>query len=458
MEKAESKRSSKLTRRGFLKTSAAGAVMASSLRLPSAYAQGSGRIKVGLIGCGGRGRGAVGDCMRADPAVTVMAVADAFESKATGAAENFRKKLKDRCQIKKDQVFWGFDAYRKLCACDLDLVLMATPPAFRPYHLRAAIEGGKSVFMEKPVAVDPAGCRSVIESAKMATEKGLGITCGTQRRHSGNYKATIAKIHEGAIGELVSGQCYWMGGGIWYRGPSEGMSELEWQCHNWYHWIWLSGDQVCEQHVHNIDIINWCFQGPPARFLGMGGRQTRDYEKQARDASMKLNGDDKKTEIYRGNIYCHIGTELEYPNGARVQSMGRHAPRGTSRVNERIVGTKGFSDCHGTIWSHEKGDDGKNKVIWKFPGGGTNGRTEEHAILIRTLKEGKPVNEGKRIAESTLTAVGCGMSAYTGREFSWKWLLDSSKRDLLPAEVEKNLKPGPGIFPPVPMPGKTKLV
>jgi predicted dehydrogenase len=423
---------------------------------------GSERIKIGLIGCGGRGGGAVGDCMRAHPGVTVMAVYDVFETKARRAAEGFGRRFKDRCQIKDDHIFWGFHGYKDLCKADLDIVLMATPPVFRPYHLTAAIQAGKSVFMEKPVAVDPAGCRRVIEAAELATKKGLGITCGTQRRHSGNYKATMEQIHQGAIGDLVGGQCYWNGGGIWYRTPDrnilEKWTELEWQCYNWYHFTWLSGDQLCEQHIHNIDIMNWCFQGPPAKFCGMGGRLTRDYEQQARQTSIQLNGNDKKTELYRGDIFCHVGTEMEYPNGARVLSMGRHAPKSSNRVSERIVGTKGFSDCCAAIWSYDRDEKGKPKMIWKFPGGGTNGSVEEHAILIRTLKDGKPINEGRRVAESTLTAVGCRMSAFTGREISWDWLLKSSKLDYLPPEVEKELKPGPGIFHPVAIPGQTKLI
>jgi predicted dehydrogenase len=423
---------------------------------------GSDRIKIGLIGCGGRGTGAVKDSMRAEPAVTIVAVHDVFKSKAKRAAEGFKREFRDRCQIKDDHVFSGFGGYRDLCAADLDMVLMATPPVFRPYHLMAAIQGGKSVFMEKPVAVDPAGCRQVIAAAELATKKGLGITCGTQRRHSGNYKANMAKIHAGALGELVGGQCYWNGGGIWYRGPDsrimEKWTELEWQCHNWYHFTWLSGDQVCEQHIHNIDIINWCFQGPPVRFCGMGGRLTRDYERQAREASIAINGNDKKTEAYRGDIYCHIGTELTYANGARVLSMGRHAPKSTNRNGEHIVGTEAHSNCRGTIWSHDTDAKGKHKVLWEFKGRGTNGRNEEHAILVRTIREGKPINEGRRIAESTLTAVGCRMSAFTGREFTWDWLLNSSKLDYLPPDVEKNLKPGPGIFHPVAVPGQTKLI
>ena len=226
-----------------------------------------------------------------------------------------------------------------------------------------------------------------------------------------------------------------MGRGIWYRPRDPNLTEMEWQCHNWYHWTWLSGDQVCEQHIHNIDVINWCFQGPPVKFLGMGGRQARDYSRQA--------GGNKK---YEGNIWCHIGTELEYANGARVLSMGRHAGgRSAGRVGESIVGTKGTSNCSSRI---------EGEKPWQFKGRGTGGRTEEHAVLIQGMKANKPVNEGKRIAESTLTAVGCRMSAYTGREFSWDWLLKSSKLDLLPKEI----KPGPGHFPPVAVPGVTKLI
>jgi predicted dehydrogenase len=414
-------------------------------------AGGSDRVKVGLIGCGGRGTDAINNAMAADPAVTIVACADLFPDKAKRAAEGFKNKFKDRCAITDDQVFGGFDAYRKLVKCDLNYVILATTPVFRSYHLAAAIAAGKNVFMEKPVAVDPGGCRRVIEASKLAAEKGLAIVCGTQRRHSSNYLTTMEQIHNGAIGDLVGGQCYWNGGGIWYRKPRPGMSELEWQIENWYHFTWLSGDQICEQHIHNIDVINWCFQGPPAKFMGMGGRWTRGYEKEAAESSKILNGDESKTQQYRGDIFCHIGTEMEYPNGARVLSMGRHAPKSTERVSERIVGTKGVSDCCSGIWDHA------GQQIWKSDGKG-GGMVEEHADLIKSFKDGKPLNEGQRIAESTLTAVGCRMSAFTGREISWEWLLKSSKLDYLPPEVEKDLKPGPGIFFPVAVPGLTKLI
>ena len=438
--------------KGITKASALAGMAVAGASVNMASGQGTDRVRIGLIGCGGRGTGAVGDSMKADPTVTIHGVADLFESRAKGAADRFAKQYQDRCKITPDTIFSGFDAYRKLAAMDLDYILMATPPVFRPYHLRACIEAGKSVFMEKPVAVDPAGARSVIASGKLAEEKGLCITCGTQRRHATNYMSTIEQIHQGAIGELVGGQCYWNGGGIWYRGVEQGQTELEWQCHNWYHWNWLSGDQLVEQHVHNIDIINWCFGGPPAKFLGMGGRLTRDYSKQAREAAIKLNGDDKKADLYQGDIFCHVGTEMTYPNGAKVLSMGRHAPKSTNRVNERIVGTKGHSDCYRSIV------DWKGEQIWSFEGRGTGGRTEEHAVLIEGMKNKKPVNEARRIAESTLTAIGCRMSAYTGREISWDWLLNSSKLDYLPPEVEKQLKPGPGIFHEIAVPGQTPLI
>jgi len=418
---------------------------------------GSETIKVGLIGCGGRGTGSIGDSMRAHPGVKVMAVYDLFKQKAYKAAERFKKQYKDRCDIGPDRVFGGYQGYKDLCACDLDIICMATPPVFRPYHLMESIKQGKSVFMEKPVAVDPAGARRVIEAGELAAKKGLGITCGTQRRHSAQRMATLQKIHDGVMGELVGGQCYWNGGGIWYRGASEGQTELEWQCHNWYHFNWLCGDQVCEQHVHNIDMVNWAFQGPPKRFVGMGGRLTRDYSRQAADVA-KVLGKPDMAKKYEGDIYCHIGTEMEYPNGARVLSMGRHAPRSSNRVSERVVGTKGHSNLNDTIWSHETDDNGKSKVLWKFSGKGTSGRTEEHAILIRTMKDSKPVNEARRIAESTLTAIGSRMSAYTGREISWEWLLNSSKLDLLPPDQMDALKPGDGIFHEIAVPGVTKLI
>jgi predicted dehydrogenase len=395
-------------------------------------------VKVGLIGCGGRGTDAINNAMAADPAVTVVAVTDVFPDKAKRAAEGFKKKFADRCQIPDDQVFAGFDGYRKLVKCDLNYVIMATTPVFRPYHLAAAIAAGKSVFMEKPVAVDPAGCRRVIEASKMAAEKGLAIVCGTQRRHSSNYLTTMEQIHTGAIGDLVGGQCYWNGGGIWYRKPKPGMTELEWQIENWYHFTWLSGDQICEQHIHNIDVLNWCFNGPPKKFMAVGGRSSRDYSGQAKEVCRHFhNGSEDEWEKYNGNIWDHLFAEFEYPNGARCLSFSGHGP-GTGRGGEKIVGTKGTSDCGGSI-SGEK--------AWRYEGKHVDGQAQEHVDLIQSIRNGTPLNEGQRIAESTLTAIGARIAGYTGQTISWDWLLKSSKQNLVPPP--EAMKPGPGLFHPI---------
>ena len=251
----------------------------------------------------------------------------------------------------------------------------------------------------------------------------------------------MKRIHEGAIGELVGGQCYWYGGGIWYRGVEAGMSELEWQCHNWYHFTWLSGDQICEQHIHNIDVMNWCFDGPPKKFTAVGGRACRDYSSQAKEvAKFFHNGADVGWEKYNGDIWDHVFAEFEYANGARCLSFSGHSP-GTGRSNEKIVGTKGVSDCNGRILDHQGGK------VWEFQGEHVNGQQQEHIDLIQSIRAGKPLNDAQRIAESTLTAIGGRMAATTGRTFTWDWLLKASKNSLVPDPSQ--WKPGAGIFHPI---------
>jgi len=413
-----------------------------------AYAQGTGKIRAGLLGCGGRGNGAIRQCLQADPGVEVIALADLFENKAKGTRDGLQrdKKFKGRVKIDDDHVFSGFDCHEKLAKCEADLLCMATAPAFRGRQMLAAVKAGKHIFTEKPVGTDPAGCRQVIEAGKIAEQKKLGIVAGTQRRHEFSRVALMKRIHDGAIGELVGGQCYWYGGGIWYRGYRQGLSELEWQCHNWYHFTWLSGDQICEQHIHNIDVMNWCFDGPPAKFTAVGGRGTRDYSRQAKEVCKRLhNGSVKGWEKYNGNIWDHIFAEFEYPNGARVLSFSGHGP-GKGRGGERIIGTKGTSDCRGS-YSGEK--------PWSYRGRNVNGQQQEHNDLIKSIRAGKPLNHGRRIAESTLTAIGARIAAYTGRSFTWDWLLNSSKQDLVPPQ--EALKPGPGVFRPIAT-GRDKLV
>jgi myo-inositol 2-dehydrogenase/D-chiro-inositol 1-dehydrogenase len=426
-------------------TAASAAVVASSVA-SVAYAQGSGKIKIGLLGCGGRGNGALRQCLQADPGVELIALADLFESQVRKTRDRIAKedRFADRVKVNDDHLFWGFDCHEKLARCEADLLLMATAPAFRSRQLMAAIKAGKHVFTEKPVATDVAGCKEVMEASKLAKEKGLAIVCGTQRRHEFSRVELMKRIHDGQIGELVGGQCYWYGSGIWYRGvpQDQQMSELEWQCHNWYHFTWLSGDQICEQHIHNIDVMNWCFNGPPAKFTAVGGRAWRSYNEQqigpAKEVCRKFNNDSEANwEKYNGNIWDHIFAEFEYPNGARCLSFSGHSP-GTGRGDEKIVGTKGTSNCNNTI-------SGENP--WKFTGENINGMDQEHIDLIKSIRSGNVLNEGQRIAESTLTAIGARIAAYTGRTFNWSWLLNASKQDLVPKQ--EDMKPGPGLFRPI---------
>jgi predicted dehydrogenase len=415
---------------------AAGAAMAAK----AAYAKGSGKIRIGLLGCGGRGNGALRQCLQADDGVELVALADLFESKVRNTRNGIANdgKFKDRVKVNDDHMFWGFDCHEKLAKCEADLLLMATAPAFRGRQMLAAVNAGKHIFTEKPVATDPAGCRQVMEASRIAKEKGLAIVCGTQRRHEFSRVELMKRIHDGAIGELVGGQCYWYGGGIWYRDNTGGMSELEWQCENWYHFDWLSGDQICEQHIHNIDVMNWCFDGPPVKISALGGRGCRDYSDQAKKVCRHYNnGGEEGWEKYNGNIWDHIYAEFEYANGAKCLSFSGHGP-GTGRGDEKIVGTKGISNCNRSYSDHS------GKRLWQFEGQNVDGMQQEHNDLIASIRAGEPLNEGQRIAESTLTAIGARMSAYTGRSLSWKWLVNASKLDIVPPQEQ--MKNGPGLF------------
>jgi predicted dehydrogenase len=416
-----------ITRREFIKTTAAASLAAAMPRLPEAYAAGSDTIRVGVVGCGGRGTGAAIDCLNAAPGVEVVAMYDLFMDRIDSSLKTIKEKHPDKVKVAPERMFTGFDGYKKLSALpEVNLVIMASPPGFRPMQLKAAIEGGKNVFMEKPVGVDPVGIRSVLASSDLATQKGLAIVAGTQRRHQARYLEIMKRIHEGAIGELVGGQCYWNQGDLWVKQREPGMSEMEWQCRNWLYFTWLSGDHIVEQHVHNIDVINWAFQALPVRVMGMGGRQAR-------------------TGPEFGNIFDHFAVEYEYPNGVRVMSMCRQTKGAADRVEERLVGTKGVAFGYGEIMGASP---------WKFEGEEINPYVQEHADLIASIRSGKPLNEGRRVAESTLCAIIGRMSAYTGRAINWDWAMDSSLLDLTP----KNFDFGPNPVDPVAVPGFTPLV
>jgi predicted dehydrogenase len=419
-----------LSRRDFLKTASAAsmATLAGAMAgTGGLFAAGPDTIRIGVIGAGGRGTGAAIDAVNAAPGVEIVALYDPFQDRVASCLKTLREKVPAAVKVKPEACFTGLDGYKKLLEIkDINYIVTAAPPGFRPLHLKAAVEAGKNVFMEKPVAVDPAGVRSVIASSELAAKKGLAIVAGTQRRHQQKYLETMKRIHDGAIGDIVGGQCYWNQGELWVIKKTAEMSEMEWQCRNWLYFSWTSGDHIVEQHVHNIDVMNWALGATPVKVMAMGGRQVR-------------------TAPEYGNIFDHFAVEFEYPNGVRVASQCRQIKGCADRVEEKIVGTKGHAFGYGEI-------AGPN--AWKFEAEEPNPYVVEHTDLIASIRAGKPLNEGRRIAESTLCAIMGRMSAYTGRALSWDWAMNSSKLDLFPADLAF----GPHPVDPVAVPGVTPLV
>jgi predicted dehydrogenase len=426
MKKTSSRKAS-ITRRDFIKTSVGASLAAAIPGNLGLHAQGSDTIRVGVVGCGGRGTGAAIDCLNAAPGVEIVAMGDLFQDRIDSSLKRIKEAHADKVKVPKDKCFTGFDNYLKVAACpEVNLIVTAAAPGFRPLHLKAAVDAGKNVFMEKPVAVDPVGVRSVIASSDLARKKGLAIVTGTQRRHQERYIELMKRIHNGEIGEITGGQCYWNQGDLWVVKKTPQMSDMEWQCRNWLYFTWLSGDHIVEQHVHNIDVMNWALGSLPVKVMAMGGRQQR-------------------TAPEYGNIYDHFAVEFEYPNGVRVLSMCRQIKGCADRVEERIVGTKGYAFGYGEI-------HGTN--FWKFDGDETNPYVQEQTDLIASIRAGKPLNEGRRIAESTMCAIMGRMSAYTGRAISWEWAMTSSKLDLTPPKYDF----GPLPVEPVAIPGVTPLI
>ena len=424
----------RLSRRDFIKTSAASAASAAVLLAGSsrAYAAGADTIRIGLIGCGGRGTGATLNAFSAAENIELVALADVFPDRLNKARDSFKEKLGDACKVTDDTAFQGFDAFQKLINLEqVNYVILATPPHFRPEHFAAAINAGKNVFTEKPVAVDPVGIRSFIKSGELAQQKGLAVVAGTQRRHQACYQDIIRRIHDGQIGEIVGGQVYWMCGGLWSHPREPNWSDMEYQLRNWLYYTWLSGDHIVEQHVHNIDIMNWAMGAHPVKCLAMGGRQVRTQE------------------IF-GNIFDHFAVEFEYPNGARVNCKCQQIDGCPHRVNERIVGAKGIAN-ESTLWDHQ------GQVIFKHEQDAQKDKDpyiQEHADLIASIRNGQPLNEARQVAESTMSAIMGRMSAYTGRELSWDWVMNASKLELGPQAYEF----GPLPVMSVAVPGQTKLV
>jgi predicted dehydrogenase len=434
------------SRRQFFQQSslALAGVAASVPWVHAAGAAALSEVKIGLIGCGGRGTGAVLDALGAatkviypqagyhteDVAakasvgkkdVRVVALADLFEDRLTHCKAQLAKL---GLTIPHTKCFIGFDAYRQLLAeSEVNYVILATPPHFRPMHLKAAVEAGKHVFMEKPVAVDVPGVKLVMEAGQQARQKGLGIAAGTQRRHMKCYQETIRRVRDGAIGDIIYARCYWDGGEIWVIERQAGWSDLEWQLRNWNYFTWLSGDHYVEQHVHNLDVMNWVLGAHPLRAVAaVGGRQVRIGKQQ-------------------GHIFDHFAVEYEYPGGIRMFSQARQINGCDNLVEEAVVGTRGQSNCRDRI--QLTAGEG-----WRYRHRDPSPYRQEHEDLVASIRAGTPINEAQNVAESTMTGILGREAAYSGRALEWDVAMRSTHR-LGPGRYEF----GPYPTPDVAMPG-----
>jgi hypothetical protein len=422
-------------RRNFLKASSAalaGTALAGSV-MRTAHAAGSDEIRFCLVGCGGRGNGAASNIMNTKGNVKLVAVADAFMNKAEGVVGRLAKKYGDKVAVPADRMFAGLDAYKKAIDSDCDLVVIATPPGFRPQQFEYAVAKDKHVFMEKPVATDAPGIRRVLAAVEESKKKGLMVGVGLQRRHEPRYIETIKRIQDGAIGDIILSRVYWNGGGIWYRSPSADQSEMEFQCNNWYHFIWLSGDQICEQHIHNLDVGCWVKGAYPIEANGMGGGERR------------MDGDRTKSQIFD-----HTFVEYTFPDGTKMYSQGRHLKGAFTRVGEDVHGSKGTAVPSGRITMGEE--------EWRFSGDSPGGHQQEQHDLIEALMRGEVYNEGEYGAKSTFTAILGREACYSGDIIKWDDLLAKGK-DYAPGIDEYTMQTTPPVVKgengkyPAPLPG-----
>lgn len=423
-------------RRTFLKSStaaAAGAALTSTVA-KTAHAAGSDTIRFVLIGCGGRGSGAAAQIMNTKGNVKLVAAADPFEEKAKGALKRLSKgDNKDKVDVPDERIFGGLDGYKKAIDVDCDLVVIATPPGYKPQQFEYAVNKGRHVFMEKPVASDAVGVRRVLDAVEASKKKNLMVAIGLQRRHEPRYIETIDRLHEGAIGDIITLRVYWNGGGIWYRNRTPEQTEMAFQTNNWYHFNWLSGDQICEQHIHNLDVGCWVKGEYPVECNGMGGHE------------MRMDGDASKSQIF-DHTFC----EYTFADGTKMFSQGRHCRNVWNHVGEAVHGSKGTSDPSGSI---------AGAMNWKYEGDRPNGHQQEQHDMIEALMRGEIYNEGEYGAKSTFTAILGREACYSGKVLKWDELL-AKGRELAPGIDNYTLDTPPPTLPdenglyPVPQPGK----
>lgn len=426
---------SSTTRRSFLKTSAA--VGAAGFAVPAVHGGGSDTIKLGIVGVGGRGSGAVGDAMAADPNVKLVAACDVFEDRLAQGVANLKQAFGDRVDIPTRRLHTDFDGYKGVIDSDVDVVILATSPGFRPLHFAYAVEKGKHVFMEKPHATDAPGLRSVLESAKKAKEKGLSVVSGFCYRYDDWKRDTVAKIHAGDIGKVLAIHTTYNTGALWDRtgkAKTKDPKEMEYQLRMWYYFNWLSGDFLVEQAIHNVDKACWVLGDEyPTHATASGGRQVR-------------------TDAKWGNIFDHFSVVYEYASGAKVFLDCRQQPGCANGTIDHIMGSKGT--CQ--LMQHEiKTEAG----TWRHPRSATErwdlapAYVREHQELLAAIRAGKPISDAERSAKSTLMGLLGRQAAYTGQRIKWADMLNSKDR-LVPDACAWGLNPVPAVA----MPGKTKFV
>ena len=398
------------------------------------------KLKLALVGCGGRGSGAVVNALSADDQVELVSMADVFQDKLDSSlkaiTDHFdgRKKIK----VKEKNKFIGFNSYKKAID-EADVVILTTPPGFRPYHFEYAIKQNKHVFMEKPLATDPVGIRKVLDMAKIAKEKKLSVVVGLQRHYEKKYTTLHNMITQGNIGKITSGQVYWNDGGVWVNRRQAGQSELEYQMRNWYYFNWICGDHILEQHIHNIDVANWFIGSYPKSAQGMGGRQTR-------------------TGKEYGEIFDHHYVEFNYNSGAVISSQCRHQKGCDSRIDEVFQGTKG---------SVELGKGGitdiRGKELYRYPsvlGQEANPYQVEHDEFFKSIRSNDIISDAENGAKSTLSAIMGRMATYSGKTVTWDEVLNSDHQ-IMPESVDWDTTP-PSLpdengFYSIPKPGVTKF-